>query len=158
MHALHNHHFTFPLKTTSLKFRYFKLAALFFCREVDYAMKHFFCRVVIQCRKTTVLLDDLIYAFKITRSLSHIWVDNPHEIICIVVIRAIYHHIGKFYTVPYCISSTASGHSFEQFSPGTSIAICENQLSGAAPCQCLTLTGMLMQSPGFIVIGSFPHS
>ena len=35
-----------------------------FRREVDDAMERLFCRVVIQCGKTTVLLDDLIYAFQ----------------------------------------------------------------------------------------------
>lgn len=35
-------------------------------------------------------------------------------------------------------SLTGSHHSLRQSSPGTSTAICENQLSALAPCQCLT--------------------
>ena len=41
---------------------------------------------------------------------------------------------------------------------GTSTARWENQLSGVAPCQCLTPAGIWMQSLGFISIASFLHS
>ena len=63
-----------------------------------------------------------------------------------------------YFRLPYCFSSTGSSHSFEPFSPGTSIAKCENQLSGAAPCQCFTPVGIFIQSPGFISTASLPHS
>ena len=63
-----------------------------------------------------------------------------------------------YFSFPYSSSDTASHHSFEVSSPGTSTARCENQLSGAAPCQCFTSAGILMQSPGFISIASFPSS
>ena len=50
--------------------------------------------------------------------------------------------------IPYAASSTASSHSLEVSVPGTSTAKCENQLSGAAPCQCFTPAGILTTSPG----------
>jgi len=43
----------------------------------------------------------------------------------------------------YRSASTGSNHSLEVFSPGTSSARWENQLSGAAPCQCFTPGAML---------------
>ena len=46
-----------------------------------------------------------------------------------------------FSRAAYCSSSTGSSHSFEVSSPGTSTARWANQLSLAAPCQCLTLAG-----------------
>lgn len=58
----------------------------------------------------------------------------------------------------YSFSDTASHHSLEQSTPGTSIARWENHSSGAAPCQCFTSTGMLIQSPGFISTASLPSS
>ena len=58
----------------------------------------------------------------------------------------------------YCSSLTFSSHSLEQFTPGASIEKCENQLSEAAPCQCLTPVGMFTQSPGYISTASLPHS
>ena len=45
-------------------------------------------------------------------------------------------------SLPYASSETGSHHSFLAFSPGTSTAMCENQLSFFAPCQCLTPAGM----------------
>lgn len=69
----------------------------------------------------------------------------------------LYIHHGYFST-PYCSSFTGSSHSLEPFSPGTSMARWENQLSGAAPCQCFTPTGIFMQLPGLISTASFPHS
>ena len=56
----------------------------------------------------------------------------------------------SYFSFLYSSSLTGSSHSLELFSPGTSIARCENHSSGAAPCQCLTPVGILMQSPGFI--------
>lgn len=53
---------------------------------------------------------------------------------------------------------TGSSHWLEQPSPGTSRARWENQLSGAAPCQCLTSGGMMTTSPGRSFRGSLPHS
>lgn len=50
----------------------------------------------------------------------------------------------------YSSSFTGSSHSFELPSAGTSTAKWENQLSGAAPCQCFTSGGMFTTSPGFI--------
>lgn len=51
-------------------------------------------------------------------------------------------------SVPYSSSPTGSSHSLLVFSPGTSTARWENQLSFAAPCQCLTPAGMCTTSPG----------
>ena len=61
-------------------------------------------------------------------------------------------------SLPYSASETASSHSLEQFSPGTSSARWENQLSAAAPCQCFTSGGMLTTSPGRSAWAFFPHS
>ena len=58
----------------------------------------------------------------------------------------------------YCASVTSSSHSLEAFSPGTSTAMCENQLSFFAPCQCLTSGGMTTTSPGFKDCAGLPHS
>ena len=55
-------------------------------------------------------------------------------------------------------SSTGSSHSFSVCSPGTSTARCENQLSFAAPCQCLTPAGIVTASPGRSACAGFPHS
>ena len=46
----------------------------------------------------------------------------------------------------------------EVSSPGTSTAICVNQESLAAPCQCLTPALILTTSPGCNSLASFPHS
>ena len=58
----------------------------------------------------------------------------------------------------YSSSVTGSHHSLEVPSPGISTARWLNQLSGAAPCQCFTSAGILMQSPGFISMAFFPSS
>ncbi len=58
----------------------------------------------------------------------------------------------------YASSSTGSHHSFEVSVPGTSSAMCWNQLSGAAPCQCLTLAGMFTVSPFLSRRTGLPHS
>ena len=63
-----------------------------------------------------------------------------------------------YFNLLYSSSVTDSHHSFEVSSPGTSTARWLNQLSGAAPCQCFTSAGMLMQSPGFISTASLPSS
>ena len=55
--------------------------------------------------------------------------------------------IISYFNFPYSSSDTASHHSFDVSSPGTSTAKCENHESLAAPCQCVTSGGMLMQSP-----------
>ena len=65
---------------------------------------------------------------------------------------------SSYFSFLYSSSLTGSSHSLELFSPGTSIARCENHSSGAAPCQCLTPVGILMQSPGFISTASLPSS
>lgn len=67
-------------------------------------------------------------------------------------------HLGPQISAPYSASVTASSHSLEQASPGTSMARCENQLSAAAPCQCFTSGGMLTTSPGCSFRAGFPHS
>ena len=46
----------------------------------------------------------------------------------------------------------------EVSSPGTSTAICENQLSFLAPCQCFTSGGMVMTVPGSRLTGALPSS
>ena len=68
--------------------------------------------------------------------------------------------VGKstYFSFPYISSVTISHHSEDVSSPGTSIARCENHSSGAAPCQCFTSAGILIQSPGFISTASFPSS
>lgn len=82
-----------------------------------------------------------------------------HKIIAILLAAfLIFPAASLYFSTPYCVSSTGSSHSFDPFSPGTSMARCENQLSGAAPCQCFTPTGILMQSPGFISTAGLPHS
>ncbi len=63
-----------------------------------------------------------------------------------------------YFNFLYSLSSTGSSHSFEVLTPGTSIARCENQLSFAAPCQCLTFAGMFTQSPGFNSMAFLPNS
>ena len=52
----------------------------------------------------------------------------------------------------YSSSKTASSHSLLVSSPATSIARCENQESGAAPCQCFTFAGMLITVPGVMLL------
>ena len=49
-------------------------------------------------------------------------------------------------------------YMLEVSSPGTSTARCENQLSGAAPCQCLTSGGMFTTSPGTSSCAGLPAS
>ena len=61
-------------------------------------------------------------------------------------------------SLPYCSSSTGSSHSLPVFSPGTSTAMCENQLSFLAPCQCLTSGGITTTSPGLSERAGLPHS
>ena len=63
-----------------------------------------------------------------------------------------------YFSFPYCSSSTGSSHSAFPSFPGTSMARCWNQLSHAAPCQCLTPSGMFTTSPGWSSRASFPHS
>ena len=53
-----------------------------------------------------------------------------------------------YFSLAYSFSSTGSNHSLLLSSPGTSMARWENQLSGAAPCQCFTPAGMWTASPG----------
>lgn len=63
-----------------------------------------------------------------------------------------------YFNLPYSSSVTGSHHSLDVSSPGTSTARWLNQLSGAAPCQCLTSAGILIQSPGFNSTASLPSS
>ena len=63
-----------------------------------------------------------------------------------------------FPNLSYSASVTGSSHSLEAFSPGISKARWANQLSAAAPCQCFTLAGMWMTSPGSICTASLPSS
>lgn len=65
---------------------------------------------------------------------------------------------AAYFSLLYSSSVTGSHHSLEHSVPGTSTARWENQLSGAAPCQCLTSAGMLMQSPGFSSTAGLPSS
>ena len=64
-----------------------------------------------------------------------------------------------------CFSQTRRFHKrdgkclyCDVFSPGISKARCANQLSAAAPCQCFTLAGMCMMSPGCSSTAGFPSS
>ena len=72
--------------------------------------------------------------------------------------QLIYFFQSSYFSFLYSSSLTGSSHSLELFSPGTSIARCEDHSSGTAPCQCLTSVGILMQSPGFISTASLPSS
>ena len=63
----------------------------------------------------------------------------------------------SYFSFEYASSSTASHHWVREFSPGTSTARWENQLSGAAPCQCFTPGAIFTTSPGFRARGSCPH-
>ncbi len=58
----------------------------------------------------------------------------------------------------YSAAETGSSHSLEASSPGTSTARWENQLSLAAPCQCLTPAGMMTTSPAWSSRAGLPHS
>ena len=65
------------------------------------------------------------------------------------------YHIA-FSSTSYSASDTGSHHSLVQSSPGTSTAICENQLFFFAPCQCFILAGINLTLPmpkgrGFLV-------
>lgn len=51
-----------------------------------------------------------------------------------------------------------SHHSLLQSSPGTSTAMWLNQLSALAPCQCLTLAGMVITVPGVRLTAGLPSS
>lgn len=64
----------------------------------------------------------------------------------------------KLVALRYPSSSTGSSHSLEVSSPGTSSARWENQLSGAAPCQCFTPGAMLTTSPGRSSCAGLSHS
>ena len=47
-----------------------------------------------------------------------------------------------YFNLLYSSSETGSSHSLEVSSPSNSNAKCENQESGAAPCQCFTPAGI----------------
>lgn len=63
-----------------------------------------------------------------------------------------------YYNLSYSSSVTGSSHSFDDPSAGTSTARCANQLSLAAPCQCLTSGGIFTTSPGLSICASLPNS
>ena len=63
-----------------------------------------------------------------------------------------------YFNLLYSASLTSSSHSLELPSAGISIARCVNQLSCAAPCQCLTSAGIYTTSPGCNSCAGFPHS
>ena len=58
----------------------------------------------------------------------------------------------------YASSLTGSHHSFLHSVPGTSTAMWLNQLSRFAPCQCLTLAGIVMTVPGWRLTAGCPSS
>ena len=58
----------------------------------------------------------------------------------------------------YSASVTGSHHSLLQSSPGTSTAMWLNQLSALAPCQCLTLAGIMMTLPSCRLTAGLPSS
>lgn len=62
------------------------------------------------------------------------------------------------YRLLYSASLTDSHHSVLQSVPGTSTAICENQLSRFAPCQCLTFAGIVITVPAVRLTAAFPSS
>ena len=55
-------------------------------------------------------------------------------------------------------SVTGSHHSLDVFSPGTSTAIWLNHESFLAPCQCFTLAGIVITTPGVKLTTSLPSS
>ena len=55
---------------------------------------------------------------------------------------------NSYFNLLYSSSDTRSNHSFEPSFAGTSTAICVNQLSFAAPCQCFVSGGIFTTSPG----------
>ena len=68
------------------------------------------------------------------------------------------HPRGLHSSASYCASATGSSHSLRVLTPGTSTARWLNQLSFAAPCQCLTPAGMLTASPGVSSRAGSPHA
>ena len=62
------------------------------------------------------------------------------------------------FSLAYSSSVTGSHHSLLQSSPGTSTAMWLNQLSALAPCQCLTLAGMVITVPGVRLTAGLPSS
>ncbi len=64
----------------------------------------------------------------------------------------------QYFKLLYCSSETGSHHSLLHSSPGTSTAMCENQLSFFAPCQCLTFAGIITTLPSCRLTASFPSS
>ena len=66
----------------------------------------------------------------------------------------------SFYWLHFLYSSfvTGSHHSVLAPSAGTAMAMCWNQLSEAAPCQCFTSAGMFTTSPGLSARAGSPHS
>ena len=62
------------------------------------------------------------------------------------------------FSLAYSSSVTGSHHSLLQSSPGTSTAMWLNQLSALAPCQCLTLAGMVITVPGGRLTAGLPSS
>lgn len=65
---------------------------------------------------------------------------------------------GSHFSLSYSSGATASSHSLDAPSAGTSTARCWNQLSFAAPCQCFTSGGMFTTSPACSSCAGFPHS
>lgn len=65
---------------------------------------------------------------------------------------------GYHSSLEYCSSSTGSSHVVPPFSEGTDTARWVNQLSLAAPCQCLTPAGMFTTSPGWSSCAGSPHA
>ena len=62
------------------------------------------------------------------------------------------------FSLAYSSSVTGSHHSLLQSLPGTSTAMWLNQLSALAPCQCLTLAGMVITVPGVRLTAGLPSS
>lgn len=80
--------------------------------------------------------------------LAHRWmIGDPQDASCAGKATAVA-AIRSQASAAYVASSTGSSHSLDAFTPGTSMARWLIQLSGAAPCQCLTSAGMLTTSPG----------
>ena len=62
------------------------------------------------------------------------------------------------FSLAYSSSVTGSHHSLLQSLLGTSTAMWLNQLSALAPCQCLTLAGMVITVPGVRLTAGLPSS
>lgn len=99
-----------------------------------------------------------IYPLAIARYLERALLIMASAVLCAISIPYWKRYCNRVQSKLYSSSVTGSCHSLEVFSPGTSTAMCENQLFLFAPCQCLTFAGMTTTSPAFRLRAGLPHS